>query len=165
MSAKNLIVRSVAPKSLFESAVNLISSAVSFNQGDLLILDTSGHLLAHAAAESDGATFLGIARTSIASGKIIGPYTGVPDADVSAAITDVAGPQYGVVAKLVLKTGDSVSPGSLVYLDPSSGTQNVQASGTKAIGIVQSAAVSSAAAGTQIEVLLGCRAPVDALLF
>lgn len=161
----NKITRSVAPKSVFESAQAVITSAVSFNQGDLLILNTSSHILAKPAAEADGLTFLGIARVSIASGVLVNPITGTVDADVSSAIADIPGPQYGVVAKLVIKTSDSISPGQLVYLDPATGTRGVTVTGTKAIGVMQGAAVTSAAAGTEIEVLLGARYPSDVLTF
>jgi hypothetical protein len=163
MSAKNLITRSVAPKSLFADATALHSAAVSYNQGDLLILDTSGHLIAKPAAEADGATFLGIAIESVSAGVLVTPYTLASSVAPGASV--LAGPQYGVIAKLTLKTGQSISPGNVVYLDPASGTQNVQVTGTKSIGVYQGAAISGAAAGTQIEVLLGCRAPADTLTF
>ena len=59
MSGKNTITRSVAPKSVFLSAQAVISSAVSLNQGDLIVFNDTTNLLALAAAETDGATYLG----------------------------------------------------------------------------------------------------------
>jgi len=44
-TAKNRIVRQVAPISIFEEASALVSSAISWNQGDLLYLDTTNKLL------------------------------------------------------------------------------------------------------------------------
>lgn len=163
MAAINNIVRSVSPKTIFPDATKVISSAVSYNQGDLLIFNTSTKLIAAAAAESDGSTFLGVATETVVSGKLASPY--VTPVDASAAVTSVPGPQYGVVALLTLKTGDALLPGGLVYLNPAGGTQHVQASGTKSVGVYQGSTIASASAGQQIEVLLGCRYPSDALLF
>lgn len=160
---KNNIVRSVTPKSIFPSAQAVISAAVSFNQGDLLVFDDSANLLKVPSAESEGSTFLGVATETIVLGVLQHPYS--TPVDASAAITDVPGPAYSVVAALVLKTGSSLSPGDLVYLDPSSGAQNVQPTGTKAIGIYQGKTISSSSAGQLVEVLLGCRHPGDALEF
>ena len=162
MAATNRIVREVNKRSVFPSAQAVISSAVSFNQGDLLVFDDTNNLLKVPSAETEGSTFLGIAEVSITSGKLTSPYTGTA-VDASQAISDIPGPAYGVVANLVLKTGDTIAPGDLVYLDPASGTQNVSVTGNKAIGIYQGKAKSSVAAGTTIEVLLGTRHPGDAL--
>jgi len=163
MAGKNRIVRSVAPKSEFESAINVINSSLSFNQGDLLVFDATNHVLKIPAAETEGVTFVGIAECSISNGKLLTPY--VTDVDASQAIADVPGPKYGVVAKLGLHAGDSLNPGDPVYLSPSDGTYFVSATGTKAIGIYQGSAIVSAAAGTFVEVLLGCRNNNDTLKF
>lgn len=160
---KNNIVRSVSPKSVFPDAQSVISGAVSYNQGDLLVFDDSANLIALPSAESDGATFLGLATETLVSGVLARPYT--TPVDASAAISAVPGPCYGVVAKLVLKTGSSLSPGDLVYLDPSTGAQAVQPTGTKAIGMYQGSTISSSSAGQLVEVLLGCRHPGDVLKF
>lgn len=161
MSAKNRETRGgLGAKSLFPSALDLISSASTFDQGDLLCLDTSTHRIRRYSAETDGEFACGISRATIVSGVMKSAYT--TDVDASAGISDIPGPVYGLVAKLVLKTGDSINPGDLVYWDAD---QRVAASGTKAIGIMQGKAVSSAAAGTQIEVLLGARSPEDTLQF
>ena len=161
---KNTIVRSVAPKSIFESAKDVISASVSFNQGDLLVFDDSANVLKVPAAEAEGLTFLGVARCDIVLGKLRTPYSGTA-VDAAAAASDIPGPVYGVVAKCVIKTGDSINPGDLVYLDPATGTRGVTVTGTKAIGIYQGPAVVTAAAALEIEVLIGARHPADSLKF
>lgn len=163
MAGKNTITREVRPASIFESAVNVISSAVSFDQGDLLIL--SSNLLAKPAAESDGSTFLGVARVSITSGVVVSPYRN--DVSASQAVADIPGPWYGVVAKCQLKASASLSPGGLVYLDPATGTRGVAASGTKAIGVYQGPSVTGGPSTnlTEVEVLIGHRYPGDTLAF
>jgi hypothetical protein len=163
MAGVNNITRSVAPKSIFEDAQALLTSSVSFNQGDLLVLDTTNHVLKKPAAEAEGSTFLGVAIVSIVNGKIVSPYN--TDVVASQAVQAIPGPKFGVIAKLVLKTGDSINPGDLVYLDPGTGTTGVTVTGTKAIGIYQGKALASVAAGTQIEVLVGARAGGDILKF
>jgi len=160
-SGKNRIVRSVAEKTIFPSAKNVVNSALSYDQGDLLIFDDTNNLLKKPAAEADGATFVGIALQTLVSGKLARPYS--TDVDASGAASDIPGPSYGVVAKLVLKTGDALNPGDLVYLNPAAGTYHVQAAGTKAIGIYDGPVIASAAEGQEIEVLLGCRHPGDTL--
>lgn len=163
MGGKNTIVRSVAPKSLFESAKAVIDATVSFDQGDLLVFNDTTNLLKKPSLETEGVTFLGVARVSIVLGELASPYN--TDVVASQAIQDIPGPVYGVIAKCVIKTGDSINPGDAVYLDPGTGTRGVTVTGTKAIGLYQGAAIASAAAGTEIEVLIGCRAKDDTLKF
>lgn len=160
----NTITRSVAPKSIFESAKNVISSTTSFLQGDLLIFDTSTKVLRVAATEAEGATFCGVARLSISLGKPVSPYQGTA-VDAAQAIVDIPGPTYGVVAKCIILTGDSVNPGDNIFLSPGVGTRGVASTGTKAIGTYEGPAIAGAAALTQIEVLLGARYPNDTLKF
>ena len=57
--APNNITREIAPKSWFEDATNVIDSALTCNQGDLLYLDTSTHTIKKVAAEANSATSLG----------------------------------------------------------------------------------------------------------
>lgn len=154
MAGKNTIVRTLAPVSVFDSAKNLISSAISFNQGDLLFLDTTNHLLKVAAAETDSANFMGVARVTVVNGKIASPYN--TDVVASQAVQDVPGPIVGVVAKCVLKTGDSLAPGQLVGLYPTAGTNGVSSTvTTNAIGVYQGPAIATAAAGTEVEIFIG----------
>jgi len=163
MAAKNTIVISEARKSLFPSAQALISVAVSFNQGDLLVLDTGTGLLKVPTLETEGSTFLGVATTTVIAGLLKRPYT--TDVDASAAISDVPGPVYGVVASCVAKTGDAFAVGATVFLDPATGTRGVAATGTKVVGIYQGKNIASATAGQEILVALGARYPTDTWKF
>jgi hypothetical protein len=139
--AQNRIARSVAPQSLFEEAKALISSAVSFNQGDLLFLDATNHLIKAVTADADGATFLGIARITIVSGKLPTPYQGTA-VDAAQSAVAVPGPQHGIIAKLKLKSGDAFVPGGLVYACAVD-AQTVSSAGTNAIGRFQGAAITA----------------------
>lgn len=162
--ARNNIVRTVNLGSIFEDATQLIDSTVSFNQGDLLYLDTSGHLIKPiGAVAANSQTFLGVAIVTVVSGKIKSPYT--TDVDASLGKSAVPGPSYGVVANLTLKTGDSINPGDLVY--PSfTDDQTVTSSSVSgvSIGVYQGKALSSVASGTTIDVLLGHRYPGNTLV-
>ena len=149
---KNRITRSVNPKSVFESAKALISSAISFNQGDILFLDETNHLIKPVTADADGATVLGIAQATISSGKVVGPYAGLATSSAQ-AIEDIAGPVYGVIVKLKLKSGDSFVPGGAVYACAVD-AQTVSSSGSNQIGIFQNDAVT-AGSSSEGEVLVG----------
>lgn len=152
-------------KSLFPSAINVIDSTVSFEQGDLLVFDDTANLLKVPAAEAEGETFLGIAECTVIDGKLATPYQGTAVDDAN-AISDIPGPAYGVVAKLISKTGDAWNPGDLAYLDPATGTAGVtSAGGTKAIGVYEGPAIATAVAGQTVEIKLGCRHPEDVLQF
>jgi len=146
---KNRIVRSVAPGSIFENAKPLVSSAISWNQGDLLYLDTVNHLLKPLDSDAHAATICGIARQTIVSGKPVSPYQGTA-VDAAQAIEALAGPQHGVVAKMLLKAGDSFVPGGLVFYGTDA--QTVSSSGTNLVGVFQGPAIT-AAAGDEGEVL------------
>lgn len=160
---KNNIVKSVARKSIFDDARNVIGSSLTFNQGDLLVMDTTTHLLRAPTLETEGSIFVGVAAVSIVNGKLPSPYN--TDVVASQSIQDIPGPVYGVICKLQLKTGDSLNPGDAVYLDPATGTQGITASGTKQIGVFQGPAIAAAAAGSLVEVLLGARFGGDVLKF
>ena len=162
MSGKNRITRSVALKTIFPSAKNIVTG-VSYAQGDLLVFDDTANKLKLPAAESEGSTFVGIAGHTLVSGVLAQPYS--TDVSASAAVSEIPGPDYGVVAKLVLKTGDAANPGDLIYLNPTAGTHHVSSAGTKAIGIYAGGVIASASANQEIEVLLGCRHPGDTLKF
>lgn len=144
---KNNIVRSVRPGSIFESAKALISSAVSWNQGDLLYLDTTNHLIKPIATEStDSASFLGVARQTISSGKVVSPYQGTA-VDAAQAIEDIAGPVFGVIANLQLKSGDVFVAGGKVYaVDGAAQTVTSTAPMSAAVvGVFQDAGVTAGA--------------------
>lgn len=152
MKVLNRIVKTVAQNSLFDDATSVIDSTVTFNQGDLLCLDTG--LLRSVVALDDGTKFVGISRQSVVLGKLKSPYS--TDVDASVAATHVAGPVFNVNAKLVAKTGDAFTTGCKVYLDGASGTYHVTSTAglNTAIGIYQGPAIAAASAGQEIEVYL-----------
>jgi len=158
-TAKNRIVLDQERKSLFPDGTSVITSAVSFNQGDLLVFDDTNNRLKVPAAEAEGSTFVGIAIVTVVSGKLKSPY--VTDVDASAGASGLPGPVYAVVAKLIAKTADAFNPGDPVYLYPAGGAQYVSSTGTKQIGVYQGDVVASATAGQEILVKLGCRHPGD----
>lgn len=161
--SQNLITRSIAPNSIFESAINQIKNTTTFNQGDLLVFDATNHVLKVPAAESEASTFLGISRCAIVNGKLPSPYnTSVVG---SQGVSDIPGPQFGVVAKSILKTGSTLNPGDSVYLDPVSGAQNIAASGTKPVGVYVGQAIAGSPAGLYVEWRVGCRFNNDTLKF
>ena len=150
----NRIVKTISEKSLFDDASALVDSSISFKQGDLLVLDTTAHKIKAVAAGELGTNFLGISRQTIVNGKPLSPY--VTDVDASQAVPAVVGPVYGVIAKLVLKLGDALVAGGLVYVDAANGTHHVTATAgsSVAIGVYQGSAIASAVAGQEIPVLL-----------
>lgn len=165
MSGVNRIVRSVDQNSLFEDCKALLSSAVTFNQGDLLYLNTSTHLLSRLSSEGNAATFCGISRVSVTNGVENGPYTGLASSS-QVAIGATPGPVFGVEVSLILKSGDGVFPGSDIYADPANGNFHVQASGTKPIGCAAGSQVAITGDGaTYITVRLGARATNDVLKY
>lgn len=157
--ANNNIVRLVAPKSLFESAYGVLAkeSECTWNQGDYLAFNTSTKLI-NVAGTADIDNLLGIARQSMSSGIVPNPYQGTA-VDASTAVSDVAGPVYGVTASMVLQTGDAFDLGDKVYLtaDPQTVTSTDPGSG-KACGIFNGpVAVASASAGQKGDILIGAR--------
>jgi hypothetical protein len=153
-TAKNRITRSVRPASAFESAKSVISSASTWNQGDLVYFDDTANVLKAVTSDANCATFCGIARQSVVAGKLVSSYQGT-SVDAAQAIEELGGPQSGVIAKLKLKSGDTFNPGDLVYGD-STDAQTVSSAGTNAIGIFQDAAIV-ASSGSEGQVLLGLR--------
>lgn len=163
-AAKNTIVRSVAPKSVFEDATDLHNTTIDYDQGDFLVYDAATQLLVKPAAETEGVTMLGIAPQTVVDGQPKSPYSGTA-VDASQKTPRLAGPIYGVVARCVAKTGEAYTRGCLVYLHPATGGRGVQVTGTKAIGVYQGPAIASSAAGQEVEVLIGARYPGDTLQF
>lgn len=159
----NRIVRTISEKSLFEDATAVIPSTLSYNQGDLLAFDSTNHVLMLLTAETDANTFCGIATNTVVSGKLKSPYTGTA-VDAAAGANVIQGPVYGDICSLQLKSGDSLNPGDLVYTYPAGSNASVQATGTKAVGIYEGAAVT-AGSSTFINVFLGARYPADTLKF
>lgn len=160
------ITRSISPKAIFEDLQGKVSATASYSTGDLLSWDSTNNVILIPTSETQGSTFLGISDVTVVDGVIKGPYTGITDNNAAQPSYQILGPKYGVYALCILKTGESLAIGGSVYLDPATGTRGVAASGTKAIGVyVGNSAISSSAAGLQIEVLLGARFPNDVLKF
>lgn len=153
MAGVNRITRSPQPQVVFPDMINGVSSSTDILQGDLCVL--ASNLVRKVTTGDLGTSFLGIAQVTIEDGKIPAPVT--TDVAASQAIVSIPGPVAGVVAKLVLKTGDAIAFGAPVYLDGASGAYHVTAtqpmSGV-AIGYYQGGTIASATAGQQIEVLL-----------
>ncbi|SRR5260221_9980913 len=155
-SAKNRIFRSLANRSLVEDAGPVLGT-LTCNQGDLLAFDTGANVIKLVAATSDSANFLGIATSSVVSGKAKSPF--VTSVDASQGVTDVQGPQYGLVALLKLKNGDSFTQGGKVYLadgQDSMTVSSVNPGDGNHIGLFQAATVT-AGASSEGPVLLGAR--------
>lgn len=151
-------VRAVAPKSLFESALSVISSSSTWYRGDIVCFDTSSKILRVVSATTDSANVCGMAKQSISSGKPISPYQGTA-VDAAVAIQDIAGPEYGTVWGLKVKTGDSLVKGCKVYLADGQDSQTVTVSDPgdgNHIGIYQGG-TATAAAGVRYPVLVGAR--------
>lgn len=164
MVGKSTVVRDIALKQIMPDIKNMVSSATNFAQGDILIFDTVSKLVRAPTAEAEGQYLLGIAALDVASGKPLSPYQGTA-VDSAQAIPSLNGPLYGATFNMILKTGDSLSPGDLVYVYTTAGTSGVASTGTKAIGMYEGAAIVSAAASTVVEVLIGARFPNDVLKF
>ena len=160
--ARNNITRSVNPGSIFEDALSVVSSAVSWNQGDLLRFDDTANLVKAIASDAEGSTFLGVAVNTVSLGKLLSPYTGTA-VDAAQAVVPLAGPRYGVIVRLIAKTGDAFAPGDSVFATATD-AQTVSSAGTKAIGVYVGATIASATAGQEIEVRLGHRHPGDVLV-
>jgi len=160
----NRILISVGPKSVFENALAVLSTSVTFNQGDLICLDETNHVLKAVAATGDAATILGIADVAVSSGKAVGPYDGLTAVNAAQALAPVKGPVYGVVATMKLKSGDAFVPGGKCYLADGQDCQTVSSvdpGDGLYIGRFQGAAVT-ASSGSQGPVLLIQRAVVGA---
>lgn len=164
MAGKNTEVKIIAPKQIMPDAKPVVSSATNFAQGDILILDTSTHLLRAPTAEGECSACMGIAAIDVSNGKPLSPYTGTA-VDAAAAVPALDGPIYGNTFKMLAKGSDAFNPGDMVYAYIAGGTRYVSSSGTKAIGVYQGAAIASAVAGQEIECLIGARFPNDALKF
>ena len=166
MSGVNATKRKVATNYVVADIQNLLAASVSFNQGDLLFMDTTNHIVNKLVGETDGLTFLGIASATVVSGLLPASY--VTDVDASLKTPSIPGPTFGDEYEVLLKSGDTVHAGDAVYADPVSSSRGVQASGTKIIGVytgAQGASVTGATGGTAIWCKLGARYPGDTLKF
>jgi hypothetical protein len=164
----NTVVKEIAIKQVFPDVKNLTDSTVSYFQGDIMIFDTTTKLVRAATAESECVTLLGIADANIYLGKPFSPYYNTP-VDAAQAVPAINGPIYGMTAKLILKSGDSLTAGAAVFAyqnnsDTVYGKQYCQAAGTKAIGVYQGPAITGDGVA-KVEVLIGSRYPNDTLKF
>lgn len=149
----NTQVQDVSTRSIFPNAEALIDDTISFTQGDLLCIDTTTHLIRRLAADTDAATLLGVAPVTIVNGRYQQSYVTAVDASLKAGA--IPGPQYGSTYNLVLKSGEVLVAGQLVYPDPSNLANGVVAAGgmgIKPVGVYQGAGITATAA-TQVEVL------------
>ena len=160
MAGINNKVREVSSKTIFPDAKPVVDSTISFNQGELLYMNPLTGLMTKGLVEADAATFLGIAPITVVNGHVPNVYG--TDVDASVAITAIPGPVYGSVFKLILKAGDVIIPGQVVYADPPSGHMNVSVTGTKVIGVYQGPALTAGPLEL-VDVLIGARYPTDAL--
>lgn len=160
-TSKNTILKSVRPGWVFPDIKSLLDSTISFNQGDLVYLDTTNHLVKALDSDAHAATLLGVSTEKVVSGKVSRPYS--TDVDASQAAGAIQGPTFGVTAKLILKTGDALSPGQKVYFDTDA-QHCTSTAGTNALGVYQGPAIASAAAGQEIEVLINANYPAAGLV-
>jgi hypothetical protein len=162
--ANNNLIREVNPgRSLFASLKPVLSTSCNWNQGDILAYDATNNIVNAVTGTGSSANVVGVAVNTIVSGVMPSPYQGTA-VDASAAIEDAAGPLFGNVFSMALKTGDSWVPGQKAYLtsDPQTLTSAVTGN---AVGIFQGAAVTSAASGTYGDFLMGAAYNLSALTF
>lgn len=152
----NIIRGGAQGKSLFPSALPLLSTAVSYNQGDLICFDGTNHVFI-GAATGNAANFLGVAINTIVNGLPKSPYQGTA-VDASEAFSDLGGPLYDCVVTLTVDTGSNIFPGCPVYIS-NVGFQNVSASGSTSVGIYSGSqgTIASTVAGQKIDVLVRSR--------
>lgn len=151
-TGKNRVYRSDNPFHIFPGAKGGLDATVNWQQGDLLYIDTSAHLIKVVAATGNAATFLGIANNTVVAGKLQNPYGTLTLTAAAEAIADIEGPVAGIVALMILKTGDTFNFGSHVYLADGQNSQTVTSvdpGDGNYIGTFQGTAVASAAAGQE----------------
>jgi|GEM_PF-6943564 len=165
MAGVNNVKRKVATNTVVADIQKLVAATTSFNQGDLLFMDTTNHIVAPLVGETDGVTFLGIAPVTIVNGKYPASY--VTSVDASVGIPSIPGPTFGDEYSVILKSGDTLVSGQVVYADPATGTRNVQASGTKIIGVYtgQEGASITGDGTKEVTCKIGARYPGDTLKF
>lgn len=163
-TGKNRVWREINPISAFEEAKPVVSSAVTWYQGDLIYFDDSANLLKVVAATGNAATFCGIARNTVISGKLQGPYTGLTATDAAEATSAIVGPVAGVEAKMKLKASDAFAAGDKVYLVNGGDSQTVTVTDpgdANFVGFYQDAA-KTASAGDEGTILIVCRYKIGA---
>jgi hypothetical protein len=144
----NKVARRVARNTMFGDIINMIGASSTWNQGDLLIFNTTTLTVARAAVQSDGANFLGISPVTIVNGKMASSYTA--DTDASQTPASMPGPEFGDEYFVVCKAGDALTPGCALYLAPLTGYNTVSVTGNKQVGIYIGPAMVSATGGSTI---------------
>jgi hypothetical protein len=155
---KNRIVRSPAPNTFFGDAFPVVDATISWNQGDLLYYDIVAFLIKPVTADADAATILGIAQQTILNGKPYPVYLGT-QVDASAAIEALAGPVFGVEAKMKLNVGDTFTPGLPVFATAVD-AQTISSAGLNPVGYFVGPLVT-AVAGSEGVVKLVCHKTLD----
>lgn len=159
-TGKNTTARKIATNFVVADIKPLVTSSVSFNQGDFLIMDTTDHIVAAPASETDGANLLGVASVDIVDGVLRSAIS--TDVDASLASPSIPGPSYGDEFLVVLKNSVTAHPGDALYLDPATGTRGVTTTGTKKIGVWTGAQFTGDGT-TEKPAKIGARYPDDAL--
>lgn len=168
---KDNIVRKGPGRTIFEELKPLVSASSTWLQGELLCFDTSSHIVRRVAATGDAATLLGVSDNAVTSGKLAGPYDGLTAVDAAQVSAGIVGPKFGVEVQLKANTGDAFTAGCKVYLIDATDTMTVSVtdpSDHNYVGVYVGPAISSAAAGQLITVLVGARYPAGtgaALIF
>lgn len=163
----NTIVKSNQLKMLVDRIDHLVDSTTNFKKGDLLVFDNSTSKVKAISSESESINLIGISQVEVVNGKTKSAYLGTSVDDAQGGV-GIVGAAFGVVAKLKLKSGESLNPGDLVYSDPSIDAQTVKASGAtgaEPIGIYWGNAITSTSNNTEIEVLIGARYPDNKIKF
>lgn len=154
--AFNNLIREVNPgRSLFASLKPVLSTACTWNQGDILTYDATNNVLKAATGSGSGANLVGVAVNTIVAGIMPSPYQGTA-VDASQAIEDASGPLFGNVFQMNMVSGDAWQPGQLAYLTGDPQTVTSAATGS-AVGVYQGAAVASAVTGQFGDFMIGAR--------
>lgn len=162
-NARNNVVRTLNNRSLFESALPVLSTSSNWNQGDLIAFDSTNKILNAITGSGSAANLVGVANQTIQSGLVPSPYQGT-QVDASQGFSDVQGPSFGNVYSMVLKSGDAFTPGAPVYGTTDPQTVSVTSAGSK-VGIFQGRAVTPAVTGTVGDVLIGANYQMAGLTF
>lgn len=157
------IVRGDNGQTLFDEGKWACDASSTWNQGDLIMFNTTAHALRRVAATGDALTCVGIADNVVTGGVLAGPYDGLTAVNAAQVSPGFVGPKFGCVASMKLKTSDALNIGNKVYLVDGGDSQTVTVTDPgdgNYIGIfVGPAAVASAAAGQQGQIKIGARFP------
>jgi len=163
MAGSNNKTRKVSTNTVIADVQALLTPSTNYNEGDFIII--SSNVLATPASETDGATLLGVAPTTVVNGKPASAI--VTDVDASQGIPATPGPEFGDEFLCTAKSGDAFTPGCAIYLAPGTtspaGSKNgVSVSGTKIIGVYTGPSFTATGV-EQIVCKIGSRYPGDTL--